>query len=87
VPPFTLEAERNEIHSLNLVGLRRAQISREAVAELKKMFQLFYRSGKNGAQALAEANGTVRTPEALEFISFVRQSPNGICPGPRQAGA
>jgi UDP-N-acetylglucosamine acyltransferase len=82
VPPFTLAAERNEIHALNLVGLRRAKISREAVSELKKLFQLFYLSGKKGTQALAEATGAFQTPEALEFIEFVRQSPNGICPGP-----
>jgi UDP-N-acetylglucosamine acyltransferase len=85
IPPFTLEAERNEIHSLNLVGLRRAKISREALGELKKVFQMFYRSGMNGTQALAEASrdGAFATPEAREFIEFVRNSPNGICPSAR----
>ncbi len=84
VPPFTLAAERNEIHALNLVGLRRAKISREAVSELKKLFQLFYLSGKNGSQALAEAqaDGAFVTPEAREFIEFAKSSPNGLCPGP-----
>ncbi len=81
VPPFTLAAERNEIHALNLVGLRRTKVSREAVTELKKLFQLFYLSGKNGSQALTEANGAFATAEAREFIEFVEKSPNGICPG------
>src|SRR5271154_3239418 len=44
VPPFTRAAERNEIHALNLVVLRRMKISREAIRELKKLFQLFYLS-------------------------------------------
>ena len=57
VPPFTLAAERNEIHALNLVGLRRAKISREALGELKKLYQMFYLSGMNGTQALTEASG------------------------------
>src|SRR5664280_831827 len=55
VPPFTLAAERNEIHALNLVGLRRAKISREAIGELKQLFKMFYLSGLNGTQALKEA--------------------------------
>jgi UDP-N-acetylglucosamine acyltransferase len=85
VPPFTLAAERNEIHALNLVGLRRMKISREALGELKKLYQMFYLSGMNGTQALAEASrdGAFTTPEAREFIEFVRNSPNGICPSAR----
>jgi UDP-N-acetylglucosamine acyltransferase len=84
VPPFTIEAERNEVHALNLVGLRRANIPAPAVSELKKLFRLFYLSGLNGTQALAEASkdGAFATAEAREFIEFVRASPNGICPGP-----
>lgn len=86
VPPFTLAAERNEIHTLNLVGLRRAKISREALSELKTVFKLFYLSGLNGTQALKEAStdGAFKTAEAREFIEFVRLSPNGICPPSRK---
>jgi UDP-N-acetylglucosamine acyltransferase len=85
VPPFTLAAERNEIHALNLVGLRRAKTSREAISELKKLFQLFYRSGLKTSAALeqAAADGAFRSPEAREFIEFSRTSPNGICPRAR----
>jgi len=86
VPPFTLAAERNEIHALNLVGLRRAKIPALAISELKQLFQLFYLAGKTGTAALTEAAtpGRFQTAEALEFIEFVRQSPNGLCPGPRR---
>jgi UDP-N-acetylglucosamine acyltransferase len=87
VPPFTLAAERNEVHALNMVGLKRACLSTAAVAELKKLFKLFYHSGLNGTQALAEASreGMFATAEAKEFTEFVRRSPNGICPGPSRA--
>ena len=86
VPPFTLAAERNEIHALNLVGLRRAKIPAPALSELKQLFQIFYLTGKTGTAALTEAAtpGRFQTAEALEFIEFVRQSPNGLCPGPRR---
>ena len=85
IPPFTLAAERNEVHALNLVGLRRAKVSREAITELKKLFNLFYLSGINGTQAMQEASreGAFRSAEAREFIEFVRHSPNGICPPSR----
>ena len=86
VPPFTLAAERNEIHALNLVGLRRAKLPVTTIRELKQLFQLFYLSGTTGTVALAEATktGVFQTPEALEFIEFVRRSPNGLCPGARR---
>jgi UDP-N-acetylglucosamine acyltransferase len=86
VPPFTLAAERNEIHALNLVGLRRAKIPATAIAELKKLFKLFYLSGLNGSDALKQASedSSFVTAEAKEFIEFVRGSPNGICPAPRK---
>ncbi len=84
VPPFTIESERNRVHALNLVGLRRANVPAPAVSELKKLFRLVYLSGLNGTQALAEAakDGAFVTAEAREFIEFVKNSPNGICPAP-----
>ena len=87
VPPFTLAAERNEIHALNLVGLRRAKIPAPAIRELKQLFQLFYLSGKTGTAALSEAtqDGRFKTAEAVELIEFVRTSPNGMCPGIRRS--
>ncbi len=86
VPPFTLAAERNEVHALNLVGLRRAKIPLAAVRELKKLFQLFYLAELKGTEVLKEVSrdGAFTTQEAREFIEFVRHSPNGICPGPQR---
>jgi UDP-N-acetylglucosamine acyltransferase len=86
VPPYTIEAERNQVHALNLIGLRRANVTAAAVSELKKLFRLIYLSGLNGTQALAEASkdGAFVTAEAREFIEFVKNSPNGICPGPQR---
>lgn len=84
IPSFTIATERNEVHAVNMVGLKRAGIGPAAIAEIKKLFKLFYHSGLNGTQALAEASleGAFVTAEAREFIEFVRRSPNGVCPGP-----
>lgn len=87
VPPFTLAAERNQVHALNLIGIKRAGLNPSTITELKKLFRLFYHSGLNGTQALAEASkdGEFVTAEAKEFIDFVKRSPNGICPGQARA--
>jgi UDP-N-acetylglucosamine acyltransferase len=83
VPPFTLAAGRNEVHALNLVGLKRAKIAGDALSELKQLFKLFYRSGINVSEALKRAD-RFASPDAQEFIEFVRRSPNGLCPSPQR---
>jgi UDP-N-acetylglucosamine acyltransferase len=82
VPPFLLIAERNEVHGLNLVGLKRAEISAEALADLKLAYKILFRSGLNFAQATKEA-ATLLTAEAREMVEFVRNSTNGVCHAPR----
>jgi UDP-N-acetylglucosamine acyltransferase len=82
VPPFTTVAERNEVHGLNTIGLKRAGLSVEALNELKKLYRLFHRSDLTVPAALAQATD-LTTPEAREFVEFIRQSPNGICQAER----
>ena len=81
VPPFLTTAERNEIYGLNLVGMKRAGLAANSVAEIKKLYKLFYRSGYSFANAIKEAagDGSFVTPEAANFIAFIRNSPNGVC--------
>jgi len=80
VPPFTLAAERNEIHALNLVGLRRAKISREAISELKKLFNSSTCPARP-ARSVGGGGRRVRDGGGAEFIEFVKKSPNGLCRG------
>ncbi|MCX8063002.1 MAG: hypothetical protein N3D16_10525, partial [Anaerolineales bacterium] len=83
VPPFVIAAERNEVHAINQVGLKRAGVKAEAVREIKALFRLFYRSGLTTSEALTQARGFC-TSEAAEFLEFVRNSPNGLCPPARR---
>jgi UDP-N-acetylglucosamine acyltransferase len=85
VPPFLTVARRNEVHGLNLVGLRRAKINPSAITEIKRLYKLFYRSGVTLSRALSEAlsDGTFTQPESREFIEFVKNSPNGVCSAPK----
>lgn len=81
VPPFMMACERNEIWSINLVGLQRAGISPDALREIKKVYKIFYRSNLNVSNALKEIEGSdFKSSEVQEFVRFVKNSPNGVLP-------
>jgi UDP-N-acetylglucosamine acyltransferase len=81
VPPFMMACERNEIWSINLVGLKRAGLSSETIKEVKQMYQIFYRSDLNTSQALQEIEHSgFQSSEVREFVDFVKNSPNGVLP-------
>ncbi len=85
LPPFLIATERNQVHAINLVGLKRAGIVGQTLREIKRLYRLFYRSGLSTSNALADAtvDDALTTPEAQEFLSFVRSSTRGILPGKR----
>jgi UDP-N-acetylglucosamine acyltransferase len=80
VPPFLLASDFNvAARGLNLVGLRRAGFSREAIRSLKHAYRILYRSGLSLAEALDRIASEVPTPEARQFVEFIRGSKRGIC--------
>ncbi len=81
LPPFTLAAERNGIFGLNLVGMKRAGFGPAERGDIKRAFDLLYRSGLNLTQALEKASSTKFGPLGEEFFAFVREAKvRGICP-------
>jgi UDP-N-acetylglucosamine acyltransferase len=86
VPPFLLVSDFNvAAKGLNLVGLRRAGLSREAISGLKQVYRILYRSGLPLSEALKRIESEVPTPEARHFVEFVRGSKRGICRDSREA--
>lgn len=64
---------------LNSVGLMRRGFSNECIAGIKAMYNLFYRSGLNTSQAMAQAEEmTDLTPEQQLFVDFVRNADRGL---------
>jgi UDP-N-acetylglucosamine acyltransferase len=70
LPPF-LAAAKNEVYGMNIVGLRRADLSGAERDEIKRAFKLLYRSGLNTKQALEKAAETEFGPVGREFFDFV----------------
>jgi UDP-N-acetylglucosamine acyltransferase len=72
IPPFVIALERNAVQGLNLVGLRRAGVSPEALRELKEAYHVLYRAGLLRTEAIARMQACAfASDEARDFIDFV----------------
>lgn len=80
VPPYMLVEGSSEVCSLNLVGLKRSNLSEEAKAQIKQAYKLLYRSDLNVSQALDAIKkiGDL-TEEVKHIIEFIMSSERGIC--------
>jgi UDP-N-acetylglucosamine acyltransferase len=88
VPPFLIGADNNTVVGINQVGLKRAGFSVAARIEIKRAFDLIYRSGQNLHQALAAAEQEVWAGAAAQFIDFIKaHGKKGVCPLRRQAAS
>ncbi len=89
IPPFTILAGKNNIVSLNVIGLRRLkEIGEEDRRQIRQAFDLTYRSNLKMNEALkAMEEHTEWGPAASRFRDFVRRVATarppyrrGLCP-------
>ena len=78
LPPFCVAFEENQMCGLNAVGLRRAGFSVEQRLELKKVYKLLFRSGKNLRDALAEAQKLFTGEKSKILLDFVACAKRGV---------
>jgi UDP-N-acetylglucosamine acyltransferase len=79
LPPFTMLSQGNLMCGLNVVGLRRAGFSAEQRTELKRLYHLLFRSGKNLRGAVAEARKNFTGDAAKILLDFVAEAKRGVC--------
>jgi UDP-N-acetylglucosamine acyltransferase len=79
LPPYCISCGANELSGLNIVGLRRAGITAEERLELKRLYHLLFRSGRNLREALTEAQKEFSSTPAKTLISFVAEARHGVC--------
>ena len=80
VPPYLLASEFNvAARGLNLVGLRRAGIGKDATRQLKEAYRILYRSQLPLEKALERIEKEIPTEEARHLVAFIRKSERGIC--------
>ncbi len=79
-PPYFLYAGLTVApFGLNLVGLRRAGLTRDRIAALKTAYKLLYQSNLRLEAALARIESETPTEETLHLVRFIRSSERGIC--------
>ena len=79
LPPFTIARRDNEICGLNIVGLRRAGITAEQRLELKRLYHLLFRGGKNLREAAAAARDNFSSAPAKVLLDFIAGAKRGVC--------
>lgn len=81
IPPFsTCDGHPAKFYGLNIVGLKRAGVSHEAMHQLRCAFKIFFQSGLNKKNAVEKIKETVGTsPEVEHLINFLTSSKRGIC--------
>jgi UDP-N-acetylglucosamine acyltransferase len=81
IPPFVLQQGYNCVTGLNVVGLRRAGFSAEAIAALRETFRIMYKEGRTQRAAVERISADLgHVAEVNEFLTFVRESTLGINP-------
>ena len=86
LPPFCVALRENEMCGLNTVGLRRAGFSGAERLELKRLYHLLFRSGKNLRATIEEARGKFSSPAAKILLDFVAEAKRGVCTDAGRAG-
>ena len=81
LPPFCTSAPASfcSVLGLNVVGMRRAGMDSALRKDVKRTFDILYRSGLNTTQAIEEIRKTFDSGPALEISSFIESSERGIC--------
>lgn len=78
LPPFTMALRVNEICGLNSVGLRRAGFTAEQRLELKRLYHLLFRSGKNLREAITEGRKHFTSAAAGILLDFMASAKRGV---------
>lgn len=75
VPPFVIAFERNTLASLNLVGLRRRQFSREEMLDIKTCYHFVFKNSLNEFSFKKRAEEALNKPiyqteKGKQFLTF-----------------
>jgi UDP-N-acetylglucosamine acyltransferase len=74
VPPYCMAHGRNELAGLNVIGLRRGGFTPKERADIKRAYQLLFRSGGNMSESLAEADKSTWTDVAKHLLHSARHA-------------
>lgn len=80
IPPFTMGQIINVVCGINAVGMRRKGIGNAERSDVKRAYNLLYRSGLNVQQAIDQAQTMTWSEQAERFITFIsHRTKRGLC--------
>lgn len=80
IPHFCAAQRINRITGLNVIGLKRQGFTSEDRGEMKSLFDLIFRSGRNLTQAISAARVKTWSAQAERFLQFLEApSKKGVC--------
>ncbi len=79
VPPYMLVRGPSVVRGINLIGLRRAKLSREIIDGIRQAYKFLYMSDINTAQAIEEIKKLKPSKELNHLVEFIQGSKRGIC--------
>jgi len=89
VPPFcTADGHPARIYGLNLVGLRRNNVSRQTIKALDQAFKILFDSGFTMKKALEKISAEKPScDEVASLIDFIKNSSRGVIRSCRSNGS
>jgi len=81
IPPFsTCDGHPARTYGLNIIGLRRSNLSTEAVSSLRQAFKLLFNSGLATSHATEKILTEIKPTEEISYLlDFIRNSKRGVC--------
>ncbi len=81
VPPFCMvQGDRARISGLNVVGLRRSDLPKERISDIKNMFRFLFNENLTVEDAINRILAEISdSPERASFVDFIKASERGIC--------
>ena len=83
IPPFsTCDGNPARVYGLNLIGITRAGMPKNAQVRLRKAFKILFHSGlmfKNGIEKVKKSIGSFEEIDYL--LNFIKNSERGVCRG------
>ncbi len=83
IPPFMLVVGASRVWGINLVGLRRAGLDKQEIAQIRSAYNILYRRGLLLKSALNELE-KIDSDKVKEMCVFILASRRGIC-GPKRS--
>ena len=81
VPPYCMvQGDRARISGLNVVGLRRSDLPKQRISDIKNMFKILFNENLTIEDAVSRMELEVADSEQRHrFIDFLKRSERGVC--------